>query len=248
MSSVRRRTWGSIIPALTLAAGTLFAASSSTARGTDLRDGGRTRITELITAEQQRNDRELARYRRLRREVDTMARQAGRRDARVKEAQARADARAGSAAFTPLRGSGLRVSLDDAPQRGRLGHSVNPDDLVVHQSDVQAVVNALWAGGATGMQIMDQRVITTSAVRCVGNTLILQGVVYSPPFHITAVGDPGRLRATLAASPEIGVYLNHVEQYGLGFSVRVLDSVTLPSYTGNVTMKHAEPVTGDAQS
>lgn len=247
MSSVRRRTWGSIIPLLTLVAGTLFAASASTARGTDLRDGGRTRITELITAEQRRNDRERARYRRLRREVDALARQTGRRDARVKAAQARADALAGSAAFTPLRGRGLRVSLDDAP-RDRYERGADPDDLVVHQSDVQAVVNALWAGGATGMQIMDQRVIATSAVRCVGNTLILQGVVYSPPFHITAVGDPGRLRAALAASPEIAIYLDYADRYGLEFSVRSLDTVMLPAYTGNVTMKHAGPAPRDGES
>lgn len=38
---------------------------------------------------------------------------------------------------------------------------------------------------------MDQRLISTSAVRCVGNTLILQGRVYSPPYKITAVGDRG---------------------------------------------------------
>jgi len=34
------------------------------------------------------------------------------------------------------------------------------------------VVNALWAGGAEAMTIMGVRVISTSAVRCVGNTLL----------------------------------------------------------------------------
>ncbi len=53
---------------------------------------------------------------------------------------------------------------------------------------------------------MDQRSISTSAVRCVGNTLILQGVVCSPPFRITATGDPVRLRAALDASPDIQLY------------------------------------------
>lgn len=241
MSSVRRRTWGSIIPVLTLVAGTLFAASASTARGTDLRGGGRTRITELITAEQHRNHREREDYRRLRRQVDDISRQAGQRDARVKDARAKADALAGPSGFAALKGPAVRVALDDAPQRdrGRYGRHANPDDLVVHQADVQAVVNALWAGGAAGMQIMDQRVISTSAVRCVGNTLILQGVVYSPPFTITAVGEPGRLRAALDASPEIAIYTKYVHEYGLGYSVKVLDQVALPAYTGNVTMNHA---------
>ncbi|GAA2617653.1 DUF881 domain-containing protein [Actinomadura fulvescens] len=216
----------------------MFAASASTARGTDLREEGRTRITELISAEQRRTRHDRAGYQRLRREVDSIARQAGRRDARVQEAQARADALAARSGFTPLRGSGVRVILNDAPQRD-YGRQVSPDDLVVHQTDVQAVVNALWAGGAAGMQIMDQRVISTSAVRCVGNTLILQGVVYSPPFTITAVGDPRRLRAALDGSPEISIYKRYVREYGLGYSVRAADQVTLPGYSGNVTLNHA---------
>jgi uncharacterized protein YlxW (UPF0749 family) len=86
---------------------------------------------------------------------------------------------------------------------------------------------------------MDQRVISTSAVRCVGNTLILQGVVYSPPFRITAVGEPARLRAALDASREVKIYKRYVREYGLGYAVRTARQAALPAYTGNVTMKHA---------
>jgi uncharacterized protein YlxW (UPF0749 family) len=58
----------------------------------------------------------------------------------------------------------VTVSLDDAPRReGRPLVSDNPDDLVVHQQDVQAVVNALWAGGAEAMTLMGERIISTSA-------------------------------------------------------------------------------------
>lgn len=219
----------------------MFAASASTARGTSLRDEGRTRLTELITAEQRRGDRERDGYRRLRREVDAMSREAGRHDARVKQAQGEADRLAARSGFTPFTGPAVRVSLDDAPlpESGDLPHGVRPDDLVVHQGDVQAIVNALWAGGAQAMQIMDQRVISTSAVRCVGNTLILQGVVYSPPFRITAAGNLERLRAALEASREIAVYRKYVRAYGLGYTVRTVERATLPAYTGNVTMKHA---------
>ncbi|MGI5418356.1 DUF881 domain-containing protein [Actinomadura luteofluorescens] len=219
----------------------MFAASASTARGTSLREQGRTRITELITAEQRRGRQDRAEYRRLRRQVDGISREAGRHDARVKNAQAEADRLAAEAGFTPAAGRAVRVSLDDAPlpKPGELPRGVRPDDLVVHQSDVQSVVNALWAGGARAMQIMDQRVISTSAVRCVGNTLILQGVVYSPPFRITAVGDPVRLRAALGASHEIAIYRRYVRAYGLGYAVRTVERATLPPYTGNVTMKHA---------
>ncbi|HEX6472211.1 MAG TPA: DUF881 domain-containing protein [Streptosporangiaceae bacterium] len=236
-------TWQYIIPLLTLGAGTLFAASASTARGTDLRGGDAKKIVELIAEVQHRTRHDRAEYQRLRAQVDALSVAAGRRDARVRQAGAAAGALAARAGFTPLTGAGVRVTLDDAPPRrsgidGRRP-AATADDLVVHQQDVQAVVNALWAGGARGLQIMDQRLISTSAVRCVGNTLILQGVVYSPPFRITAVGDPGRLRAALDVSPEVKVYRQYVAEFGLGYAVKTLGRVTLPAFTGNVSMTYA---------
>ena len=101
------------------------------------------------------------------------------------------------------------------------------------------MVNALWRGGAEAMQIMDQRVISTSAVRCVGNTLILQGRVYSPPFTITAVGDPVKLKAALEADESVKIYKQYVDLVGLGYNVKAIQNTTLPAFTGSVTMKHA---------
>ncbi|MCW2861927.1 MAG: hypothetical protein JWP48_3635 [Actinoallomurus sp.] len=235
----RTVTWRHAIPALTLFTGTLFAASASTAHGTDLRGGSRTRVTDLITQEQRGYQQAQNTYRTLHHQVDGLGRQAGRRDARVRTAQEDADRLAALSGFTPVSGRAVRVSLDDAPHGRRVPGDPSPDDLVVHQQDVQAVVNALWAGGATAMQIMDQRLISTSAVRCVGNTLILQGVVYSPPFRITATGVPERLRAALGASPEIQIYRQYVDEYGLGYTVKTLQKTTLPAYTGNTTPQYA---------
>jgi uncharacterized protein YlxW (UPF0749 family) len=235
----RAITWRHAIPVLTLFAGTLFAASASTAHGTDLRGGSRTKVTELISQEQRGYQRAQHTYRRLHQQVDELGRQAGQRDARVRAAQQNADRLAALSGFTPVSGQAVRVALDDAPRDRRAPGNPSPDDLVVHQQDVQAVVNALWAGGARGLQIMDQRLVSTSAVRCVGNTLILQGVVYSPPFRITAVGDPGRLRAALDAAPEIKIYQQYVTEFGLGYTVKTLDKVTLPAFTGNLSMTYA---------
>src|SRR3712207_6487557 len=92
------------------------------------------------------------------------------------------------------------------------------DDLVVHEQDVQAVVNALWAGGAEAMTIMGVRVISTSAVRCAGNTLLLHGRVYSPPFTITAIGDPARLSGALAESEGVRQFRDAAADFGLGYA------------------------------
>jgi uncharacterized protein YlxW (UPF0749 family) len=112
---------------------------------------------------------------------------------------------------------------------------------VIHQQDLQAVVNALWKGGAKGIEVMGQRLISTSAVRCVGNTLILQGRVYSPPYNVTAVGDQEKLKQALAESPEIQNYMLYVNAYGLGWKVEDAGKTKLDGYSGTVDLHYAKP-------
>ena len=113
------------------------------------------------------------------------------------------------------------------------------DDIVVHQQDVQSVVNALWAGGAEAMMLQDQRVISTSAVRCVGNTLILQGRVYSPPYVITAMGDTAAMQQALAVDPDVENLRQWSVAVGLGYDVSALGEQTFPAYSGSIVPEHA---------
>jgi uncharacterized protein YlxW (UPF0749 family) len=112
---------------------------------------------------------------------------------------------------------------------------------VIHQSDVQAVVNAVWAAGADGVAIMGKRLVATSAVRCVGNVLLLQGRTYSPPFVVTAIGSGAAVRAQLGASPEVAILQQAVNAYGLTLSVRDRSTVGLPAYDGPLDMSYATP-------
>ena len=77
------------------------------------------------------------------------------------------------------------------------------------------MVNALWHGGAEAMMLQDQRVISTSAVRCVGNTLILQGRVYSPPYRISAIGDVTGMRSRARVVAGRQIYKEFAHVFGL---------------------------------
>ena len=109
----------------------------------------------------------------------------------------------------------------------------------MHQQDVENVVNALWAGGAEALMLQDQRVISTSAVRCVGNTLILQGRVYSPPYVIRAIGDVSAMHAALDQSPKVLLYRQYVDAVGLGYDVTSKSRASFPAYTGSVGLLYA---------
>jgi len=113
---------------------------------------------------------------------------------------------------------------------------------VVHQQDVQGVVDALWAGGASGMTIMNQRVIATTAVRCVGNTLLLHGAVFSPPFVVSAIGDGARLRAALDAAPGVQIFRQYVAAYGLVLGITPAAALRLLPFTGPVELTEAHPL------
>ncbi|NEK84879.1 DUF881 domain-containing protein [Blastococcus saxobsidens] len=237
----RPSAWSALVPVVALAAGLLFATSGSTAQGTDLRAGEVTQLSELIRERDAAVARQAQQLTQLERQVQDLTEEAATIDGAVAEAQADGAAGAAGAGLTPVSGAGVVITLDDAPQRPdrSLPGGARPDDVVIHQSDVQAVVNAVWAAGADGVAVMDQRLISTSAVRCVGNTLLLQGRTYSPPFVVSAVVDASALRGTLADSPQVAVFREAVASFGLTFEVRERPSVTVPAYDGGLTLQYA---------
>jgi uncharacterized protein YlxW (UPF0749 family) len=235
---LRRQAGSVLVGVVLLAAGMMFAVSAQTARGTDLRSDGRD-LAGLIRSEAGRADARLAQVEALRAEVDALTDEVAQRSSLVAGVTDETAPLLPVAGLQPVRGPGLRISLDDAPRDLPGRESWGPNDLVVHQQDVQAVVNALWAGGAEAMQLMDQRVISTSAVRCVGNTLFLQGRVYSPPYVVTAVGDVAGMQAALDSSPGVAEYLWYVENAGLGYSLEDVGTVQLPAYEGSLELQHA---------
>ncbi|WP_327316381.1 DUF881 domain-containing protein [Streptomyces sp. NBC_01235] len=225
-------------------AGLLFFTSFNTAKGTNIRtDASLLRLSDLIEERSQKNGELDEANGSLREDVESLA------EADDGSTKAQDDKLAGlekDAGTQKLKGKAITVTLNDAPPNATAklpGYpEPQPDYLVIHQQDLQAVVNALWQGGAQGIKVMDQRLISTSAVRCVGNTLILQGRVYSPPYKIQAVGDPEKLQQALAGSPAIQNYMVYVNVYGLGWKVTEDGTVTLPGYSGTVDLHYAEPV------
>ncbi|MEU4026566.1 DUF881 domain-containing protein [Streptomyces anulatus] len=242
-----RRTSAWAVRGLTAAvfalAGLIFVTSANTAKGTNLRsDSSLLKLSDLIRERSEKNGELNDSVAGARADIDALAQ---RDDGSTKAEDARLKALEKAAGTTKITGDSVSVTLDDAPPDATANPGYpepQPNDLVIHQQDLQAVVNALWQGGARGIQVMDQRLISTSAVRCVGNTLILQGRVYSPPYKVTAVGDPGKLKRALNDATAIQNYLLYVKAYGLGWKVDENEAVTLPGYSGTVDLHYAQPV------
>jgi uncharacterized protein YlxW (UPF0749 family) len=231
MRNLSRRAKTILVTGAAALAGFLFVASGITADGTNLRTGGLEDLRSLVL------DR-ANKVGVLQSKVDTLATEVN--DLSITKVDPALSSQISqlelATGLTPVSGSALRVSLDDAPREPgeQLPDGVAPDDLVVHQQDVQSVVNAMWRGGAVAVQVMDQRIISTSAIRCVGNTLLLQGRVYSPPFVITAVGNTSDLQQALNDEPGVLLFREYVRNLNLGWDVSILNETTIPAWQGSI--------------
>ena len=210
------------------------------ARGTDLRGGRHTDLLGLVS-EQRAEVAALRREARaLQRDVDVLAASAPGVSALAGQDLQALELAAGLRA---LRGPGLVVTLDDAPLDVEVPSGTDEDVLVVHQQDIQAVVNALWSGGAEGISLQGQRLVTTTGIKCVGNSVLLQGVPYAPPYRVVALGDPTTLYDALVSSPEVRNYRDYVTAYDLGWKLRSSQHLTVPAYAAPLDLRYARPST-----
>lgn len=234
--------WRVLVLVTFVLAGVLLAASAHAARGENLRSGDRGDLVSLIQGQQRQLDQLQNQVDQLRSAVHDAAQSASAGDATATGLQHRADQLGEPVGLVPMRGPGLTVELNDAPlpADGQSTQDGLPlDAYIVHEQDLQGVANALWRGGAEAMQVQDQRVISTSAIRCVGNTLLLQGRTYSPPYRITAIGDVDALLTALGNDQQVEIYREYVAQIGLGYKVTTHRAVTLPAYTGPLDLTYA---------
>ena len=241
--TTRGMAWRVGVPVVCGLAGVLLATTYGVSGGTDIRRSDSPRLVDLVREAQQSVDRLSGQRDDLVAQVDAARAGPAANDSKVATLLARAAPLAVDAGLVPMRGPGLVVTLTDAQRdaNGRFPRDASPDDLVVHQQDIQAVLNALVSGGAEAIQMQDQRLIATSAARCVGNTLLLNGRTYSPPYTVTAIGDVPRMQAALAAAPLVTLYKQYVVRFGLGYTEQARSEVDVVGYTEPVGMHYAQP-------
>lgn len=232
------RWWRAVVPVVCLLAGLFFAISAHESGGVELRPPVDANLADTVQGAENRVHHLDRQVRALQDTLDRTTARAGSDNSAVRQAQAKLGPLLMPAGLRAVHGPGVEVVLDDAPGEPA-GLNVDPNQLVVHQSDLQAVVNALWAGGAEAMTIAGQRVIATSAVRCVGNTLLLNGEVYSPPFQVAAIGPSATMLRRLSSSPGVKLFREAAGYYGLGYTVSTQSRLELPAYMGTISLSYA---------
>jgi len=245
-SPVRSRrswAWRVATPLVGLLSGALFVVSAHSSEGTDLRPGRFTDLASMVQYDANNVEALKQRAADLREQVSRLSSSVDNRQVRKYNRQA--TSMKAPAGLSSVSGTGVTVTLSDAPQS--TGQETpdtvdNPNLLLVHQQDIQAVVNAMWKGGAVAVTIQGQRVVSTTGIRCIGNSVQLQGVPYSQPYRISAVGDVGALTAAIADDPYLQVYRADAADpdINVGWDEDVEDNLTAPAYNGLTDLQYAQ--------
>jgi len=119
--------------------------------------------------------------------------------------------------LSSIKGTGIEIVISDAVKTDSLEGS-DVELARVYDSDIQLLVNALWASGAESIAINNARLTTTSAIRSAGDAILVNYRPLLPPFVISAIGDK-ELRSRLIKHPDYIDLEFVVKTYGLGFNV-----------------------------
>ncbi len=238
------RAWRWATPAVVLLSGLLFAVSAERSDGSDLRGGRFTDLASVVKAESDNTTRLTNRVAELNTEIDELSAALG--DRSVLKAQRETARLSYPAGLTPVTGPAVQVTLDDASPEAQEAYAGDPNDLVIHQQDIQAVANAMWRAGARAVTIQGQRVISTTGIKCEGSTVTLHGVPYAPPYVIVAIGDQVAIQESLAGDDYLEIFRSYVglEGTGVGYEVLDLDQATAPAFDGLLDLTWAQPIEG----
>jgi len=128
------------------------------------------------------------------------------------------------AGLISVTGPGVIVTLDDSKNVG------NNYEGIVHDRYIRDVVNELCAAGAEGIAINDERLISTSTVRCVGPTVLVNDTKIAAPFVIKAIGNPNTLYSAMLMP---GGVVDILKKQDIKINVKKEEKIDLPGFVSN---------------
>lgn len=143
-----------------------------------------------------------------------------------KDELAQLESQKAMAGMTAISGPGVKIVMDDS-------NSGSSEEAIVHAADLRDVVNLLWSGGAEGISINDQRVVFTTAIDCIVNTVLINNNKISTPFVITAIGDRDRMQNALSSPLNLADIKNRAKYSNLVFEPAFQDKLNIPAFKGS---------------
>ncbi|MEW6662874.1 MAG: DUF881 domain-containing protein [Bacillota bacterium] len=145
------------------------------------------------------------------------------------------------AALTEVHGPGITVTLEDnvaGSNASKNQPDYNPNNFIIHDKNILYLVNEIKRAGAEAIAVNNQRIVSSSDIRCVGPVIFVNSTRMAPPYTIQAIGDPDRLERAVSLGEEF-TYLKFKD-----FPVKLVREtvISLPAFKGGYSLNHAQKV------
>lgn len=138
------------------------------------------------------------------------------------------------AGLTDVKGEGVVITIEDSDE---IASDLNIEAGLVHDTDITAILTELKAAGVEAISVNGQRIISTSAIRCVGPTIQVNSVKVASPFYIKAIGNADYLESALNIK---GGIVDNLRGYGIIINVERQNDIEIAKYDGTLKFKFAE--------
>ena len=145
------------------------------------------------------------------------------------------------AGLTEVKGPGVVIEMTDSQKTAQPGQ--DPNVFLIHDKDLQDVINAAFGAGAEALSVNGQRFVSRTEVVCAGNVIMINGVRVAPPFKILAIGDPVVLDNGLNMR---GGVVSNLQFWGIDVKIKQEQEIVVPAYQGTLDFRFAQPVTKGA--
>ena len=136
-----------------------------------------------------------------------------------------------------VKGEGIIVTVDDSDMA--VSENISTESMLIHDTDLRAIVNELNAAGAEAISINGQRILSNTAIRCVGPVIQVNGIKVAAPFSIKAIGNAKYLESALSIK---GGIVDSFEVYGIKIDITRENSITISKYDGKLSFSKATVV------
>jgi len=144
-----------------------------------------------------------------------------------------------SAGLTDALGPGIQIVLADSQKTQIVGVDGMKQSILIHDSDINSVVNELKACGAEAIAVNGQRIVASTSIRCVGPVIHVNGVPAAPPYIIQAIGDQDALMGGMNLPGGVFNELRHFDPDMIRMEKR--SNLKLPAFGGSPKMRFAHP-------
>lgn len=138
------------------------------------------------------------------------------------------------AGLTNVKGEGVIITIEDSTTTSA---DLTVEAGLVHDTDITSIITELKAAGVEAISVNGQRIIATTAIRCVGPTIQINSIKVASPFYIKAVGNSDYLESALNIK---GGIVDSLRGYGIGIKVERKDDIEIDKYDGTLKFKVAE--------